>query len=137
MVLDIQTSLAKPPDIRWTFFQDPIIVEDALGRKFPLPSEYDYSLLDTIIKHKFQDGPGAVQVSAGHYEIMDAKNRLHILSVDSQLRPGGTVTMAILVSGPWSTILTDECCPMPWCQSIETTKVLGGGRQWLVVFLPS
>lgn len=105
-------------------------MEDALGRKFPVPSEYDYSLLDAIIKHKFQDGPGAVQVAAGDYEIMDAKNRLHILSVDSQLRPGCSVTMAILVDKPPSTILTDERCPMPRCQSTKTTKAPGGGRLW-------
>ncbi|KAI1779496.1 hypothetical protein F4818DRAFT_142464 [Hypoxylon cercidicola] len=129
VVLEIQTSIASTPDIRWTFLQDPIIVEDALGRKFPVPSEYDYSLLDTIIKHKFQDGPGAVHVAVGNYEIMDAKNRLHVLSVNSRLKPGCSITMAILVSQSHSTVLTDEYCPMPRCQSTSTIAVPGGGRR--------
>jgi len=130
VVLEIQTSITSVPDIRWTFFQDPLIVEDALGRKFPVPSEYDYSLLDTIIKHKFQEGPGAAKVAVGDYEMMVARNRLHILSVNSQLRPGCSITMAILVSKARSAVLTDERCPMPQCQSSNTTTVPGGGRLW-------
>lgn len=101
-----------------------------MGRKFPIPSEYDYSLLDAIIKHKFQDGPGATQVAAGDYEVMDSRNRLHVLSVDSDLRPGCSVTMAILISKLPSVILTDESCPMPRCQSVKTSKAPGGGRLW-------
>jgi len=113
------------------------MVEDALGRKFPVPSEYDYPLLDAIIKHKFANGPGASQVAAGDYEIMNSRNRLQILSANSQLRPGWSVTMAVLVGKPLSTILTDESCPMPRCQSTQTTAVPGGGRQWLALSLPT
>ncbi len=40
-------------DGRWTFFQAALMIEDALGRKFPVPSEYDYGLLDNIIKYRF------------------------------------------------------------------------------------
>jgi hypothetical protein len=43
MVLKKMTEVPTP-DIHHTFFQDPIIVEDALGRKFPVPSEYDLSV---------------------------------------------------------------------------------------------
>ncbi|XXG93972.1 hypothetical protein Hte_000222 [Hypoxylon texense] len=129
VVLEIRTSITSAPDIRWTFLQDPFIVEDALGRKFPVPSEYDYSLLDVIIKHKFQDGPGAEQVAAGDYEIMDAKNRQHVLSTNSWLRPGCSITMAILVGRPHLAVLTDEDCPMPRCRSNNTIVVPGGGRQ--------
>ncbi|KAI0534172.1 hypothetical protein GGR58DRAFT_69255 [Xylaria digitata] len=125
VVLEIQTSIAKCPDVRWTFFQDPIIVEDALGRKFPVPSEYDFSLLDAIVKHKFQEGPGAAHVATENYEIMDAKNQLRILSVSSRLRSGGAVTMAILVGRPQSVMLSDEC---PRCQSSETRIDPSGGR---------
>ncbi|KAI1136976.1 hypothetical protein F5Y05DRAFT_414698 [Hypoxylon sp. FL0543] len=129
VVLEIRTSIASSPDVRWTFFQDPLIVEDALGRKFPVPSEYDYPLLDAIIKQKFQDGPGALHVAAGDYELMYAKNRLHILSVESRLMPGRSITMAVLVDKCCSAMLNDECCPMPQCQSRNTTAAPGGGRQ--------
>lgn len=125
----MQTSIAKPPDVRWTFFQDPIIFEDALGRKFPVPSEYDYSLLSAIIKHKFRDGPGSAQVAAGDYEVMDSKDRLRTLSADSLLRPGCSITMAILV-GRSSALLSDEGCPIPRCQSSKTRVSPDGGRIW-------
>ena len=130
VVLEIQTSIAQTPDVRWTHYQDPITVEDALGRKFPFPSELDYSALDAIIKQKFQDGPGAVQVAAGDYEIMDARNRVYALSANSHLRPGGSITMAILVGRRRSIVLDNECCPMPRCRSTNTTAVASGGRQW-------
>ncbi|KAI1410823.1 hypothetical protein F5Y13DRAFT_166896 [Hypoxylon sp. FL1857] len=130
VVLEIQTSITSTPDITWNFFQDPLIVEDALGRKFPVPSEYDYSLLDAIIKHRFQDGPGAVQVAAGDYEIMDAGNRLHILSANSLLRPGCSITMAVLVKKPRSVVLAGGCCPMPRCRSSNTIAMPSGGRQY-------
>ncbi|KAI0890777.1 hypothetical protein F4806DRAFT_371146 [Annulohypoxylon nitens] len=132
VVLEIRGSNTSVPDIRWSFFQDPYVVEDALGRKFPVPSEFDYSLLNTIIKHKFQDGPGSVLVSTGDYELMDAKNRLQILSVESRLRPGSSIIMAVIVSKPESAVIANERCPMPLCRSDDTIAVLGGGRQWQV-----
>lgn len=132
MALEIRASIAATPDLRWTFLQDPVIVEDALGRKFPIPSEYDFALLNAIIEHKFQDGPGAAQVAEGDYEVMDARNRVQILSVGSPLSPGSSLTMAILIGkllDP-NAVYTDESCPMPRCQSNTTTDFPGGGRQW-------
>ncbi|KAI1459628.1 hypothetical protein F4805DRAFT_419707 [Annulohypoxylon moriforme] len=130
IVLQIRTSITSTPDIRWTFFQDPLIVEDALGRKFPLPSEYDYLLLDAIIKHKFRDGPGATQVAAGDYEIMYTRNRRQILSNNSQLKPGSSLTMAIIISDNKLVLAFKEGCPMPYCQSKDTIIVPDGGRRW-------
>lgn len=130
MVIEIQNSITKAPDIRWTFFQDPVILEDALGRKIPVPSEYDFSLLDAIIKCKFQEGPGATHVAINNYEIMDARNRVHILSTNSQLKPGSTLIMAILLGMPPSVVLTNERCPSPECRSGNIKKACGGGRLW-------
>jgi hypothetical protein len=47
-VVDIE---APTPDIHHTFFQDPIVVEDAFGWKFPVPSEYDLSVNIPIQKY--------------------------------------------------------------------------------------
>lgn len=116
--------------MRWTFLQDPVIVEDALGRKFPVPSEYDFSLLDAIIKRKFQAGPCSAHVAAGEYEIMDTKNRSHVLTVGSFLTPGGSLTMAILVAMLPPTVSGRENCPTPDCKSTNTTQAPGGGRLW-------
>jgi hypothetical protein len=55
-------------------YQAPFIVEDALGFKFPVPSEYDYDLLDAVIKEKFKAGPGALEVKANNYEYFKTSN---------------------------------------------------------------
>ncbi|KAK2748038.1 hypothetical protein FQN55_004587 [Onygenales sp. PD_40] len=34
-----------PPDARFNYFQTPVIFEDGLGRKLPVPSEYDWDVL--------------------------------------------------------------------------------------------
>ncbi|KAK5652130.1 hypothetical protein OQA88_10772 [Cercophora sp. LCS_1] len=128
VVLEIRGALLSRPDIRWTFLQDPVLIEDALGRKFPVPSEYDFALLGRIIQHKFEEGPGSIQVSHGDYQIRDAKQREVILSSHSRLRPGSSLIMAILMGKPPPGILTDHACPMPLCSSTETTQAEGGGR---------
>lgn len=73
VVLEIKDSLSLG-NTSWTYFQAPLIVEDALGFKFPVPSEYDFELLDTIIKHRFLEGPGSSEVEAGNYELFNTKN---------------------------------------------------------------
>jgi hypothetical protein len=118
------------PDIRWTHLQDPVLVEDALGRKFPVPSEFDFTLLERIIQHKFSEGPGSIEVSHGDYQVRDAKNRNLVLAASSRLRPGSSLFMAILVAKPPRGVLSDLECPMPRCYSVETTQVEGGGREW-------
>lgn len=129
VVLDIRTSIAHRPDTRWTFFQDPVMLEDALGRKLPIPSEYDLSLLDTILKHRFRTGPGASQVCAGDYQILDSRERQRVFTSGFRLRPGSSLIMTILIGRP-PVVLSDETCPMPRCRSTMTTVVAGGGRTW-------
>jgi hypothetical protein len=130
VVVEIRGAVLNRPDIRWAFLQDPVLVEDALGRKFPVPSEYDFTLLDRIIQHKFEEGPGSAQVSQGDYQIRDAKDRHLVLSSQSRLRPGCSLIMAILIGKPPPGILTDRACPMPRCSSMETIQAEGGGRLW-------
>ena len=125
-MLEIKSSLAGP-DTRWSFFQAPLSVEDALGYKFPVPSEYDFDLLDVVVQQKFKTGPGSLDVQAGNYEYFKTKNSTDVLSRTSRLLPGTAITMAIIVGHP---TLTDETCPMPGCDSIQTTETPGGGRTW-------
>lgn len=124
MVLEIKGSLAVA-DAKWSFFQALLIVEDALGLKFPVPSECDYDLLNAITKHRFQDGLGALDVRAGNYELFNTKNSKQVLSTTVRALPGSTIMMAILVS---KSILSNETCPMWQCRSKKTRDVPGGGR---------
>jgi len=130
VVLEIKGSLAMA-DPRWTFFQAPLVVEDALGFKFPVPSEYDYELLNAIIQHRFLEGPGSLEVKAGNYELLNIKDRKQVLSTTTRTLPGSTIMMAILVSKP---VLTHDICPMRRCRSKEIIQAPGGGRIWWVFF---
>ena len=80
-----------------------------------------------IIKHRFQDGPGAIEVSADNYELFNTRDSRKTISPSVRLLPGACITMAILIS---KLELADEQCPMPQCKSVRTSLALGGGRPW-------
>jgi len=126
--MHIQTSISSI-DTRFTYFQAPIKVEDALGRVFPLPSEYTYNDLNALIRTRFQEGPGRHEVITGAYEFSDSKNSKRLITSDNSysLSPGMSITMAIIIKKPFG---EDEKCPMPDCTSESYTDVPGGGRQW-------
>lgn len=107
-------------------------MEDALGFKFPVPSEYDFELLNAIIKHRFLEGPGSLEVQADNYELFSAKNSQIDISKNVRLLPGASIVMAILLNKPAGKIYTDQTCPMPRCGSTLTAAAPGGGRTWYV-----
>lgn len=125
VLLDIKESVL---DVRWTYFQAPIQVEDALGYKFPVPSEYDFSLLQEITQHRFQDeSEVAFLINQGEYELSYATNSTQILSSNARMRPGSQVIMAVILN---SEVESKEVCPMPKCPSSEIKSALGGGYKW-------
>jgi hypothetical protein len=125
VLLEVKGSIV---DIRWTYFQAPMQVEDALGYKFPVPSEYEFSLLQNIIYHRFQDdGQVAVMVQRGGYELSYANNSHQTLSSGVRLRPGSQVIMAVILE---KEVVNQRACPMPRCKSMEATAVSGGGYRW-------
>lgn len=107
------------------------MVEDALGFKFPVPSEYSYELLIHIIHHRFQDGEGARDVEADNFELCKRNNSKDIITEQFRLLPGTEIIMAIIVERPTSTLVSsEEVCPMPRCESAITTVAPAGGRTW-------
>ncbi|KAH6860841.1 hypothetical protein BKA58DRAFT_448594 [Alternaria rosae] len=86
VVLEIRDS-NKVMDTGWTYFQDPFVVEDAFGRKFPVPSEFDYDMLDTIDRRKFQTGVGSQdqEVKAAAHHV--AHLRFPLQHTDASLAP--------------------------------------------------
>jgi hypothetical protein len=130
VVLDLHGSVRNHPDCRWTFLQDPVAVEDALGREFPVPSEYDFALLDRILQHKFKTGPGSFEVQGGFYQVLDSRNRSTVLSTESRLRPGSSLIMALMIGLPSSLVFSEQRFPMPECTRTGTRAVQGGGQIW-------
>lgn len=114
-------------DTHWTFFQAPLIIEDALGLKFSVPSEYDYSTLDVLIRHRFRDGTGSREVSVGNYELFRTKRRGEIIEPNARLLPGTEITMAVILG---TSTPIEETCPMPRCNSANISAYPGGGLIW-------
>jgi hypothetical protein len=131
VVLEIKSSVSSV-DTRWTYFQAPITVEDAFGFKFPVPSEYDFSMLEHIIKYQFREGEASEDVKAGNYELFKSKNSSEVLPAGARLFPGIKITMAIIVAMSSPIV---EVCPMPLCKSVEMIPALGGARIWQVKHL--
>ncbi len=128
IVLEIRASLLGI-DTRFTYFQAPVRVEDALGRVFPFSSECSVEALDAEIKVRFREGPGKTQVMAGDFEIFNAKNTDHVLTNSGRdaLLPGMSVNMAIVLEKEFA---ERDKCPMPRCASKTFVEAVGGGRTW-------
>ena len=127
VVRRIEAALPSP-DLRRTFFQDPLAIGDAEGFKFPVPSEYDFSLLTEIIKFRFKVSPLSEEVNVENYELFETMTG-KVVTADTRLLPGTAITMALLVYQRFS---GDERCPMPRCGSDRSSPVVGGGRLWSV-----
>ncbi|KAI0386038.1 hypothetical protein F5Y04DRAFT_162316 [Hypomontagnella monticulosa] len=126
VVLEIRNSL-QGPDTRWSFFQAPLVVEDPLGYKFPVPSEYDVDALDAIVKHRFRTGPGSFEVKFENYEYLQTGTG-EVLFRQSMFPPGAAITMAIVLILPEPP--PHGICPVPGCHSNQTVESPGGGRTW-------
>jgi hypothetical protein len=126
MLLEIKSSIGTV-DTRWAFFQAPFVVEDALGFKFLVPSEYNFELLDKVIQWRFRDRDCFQDVQAGNYELFNSRNSDVIITSQTHLAPGTSITMAMIIA---SSVDDDEKCPMPNCDSNKSTPVCSGGRQW-------
>ena len=128
IVLELKASVLSI-DTRFTFFQAPVRVEDALGRVFFFPSECSIEALDAEIRARFKQGPGKTEVLAGNFEIFNAKNADQVISVsgNSLLVPRMSINMAIVLGQAFS---KGDKCPMPHCTSRTFVEAVGGGRTW-------
>jgi hypothetical protein len=120
------------PALQYTWFQSPVRFEDALGRVFPIPSEFDWPKVEAIITAHFSTGPGHAKVASGEYELFDPLDSREIISESSftMLRPGSSLTMAFIV-GRYRHAFneTTERCPRPGCSS-SSFNPSDGIREW-------
>ena len=108
-------------------FQAPVILNDAMGRRIPIPSEYNMGLVQVVLCFYFQTGPGRDCVEGRYYDLFYSNDKSQKLGVDDNapLIPGSTITMAIWVSQRMS-----GCCPKKSCPGGQITKTAGGGCIW-------
>lgn len=116
-------------DTRFTYFQAPVRVEDALGRVFHFSSECSIEALYTEIKVRFKEGPGKTEVMVGDFEIFDARNSDQVFTISGRnvLLPGMSISMAIILA---KKLPEGDICPMPHCASQSFIEAVGGGRTW-------
>ena len=132
IVLHTQTRL-PPPDHRFTWFQEPVKFEDALGRVLPIPSEYNYGMVTAIIRDQFRSGPGHRLVLAKQYELFDVRNAASSITNEqwAGFLPGAHIKMAAIVGQEFN---SQERCPMPQCVSETFSAAMGGGYTWYAQF---
>jgi hypothetical protein len=116
-------------DTRYTFFAEPMKFEDALGRIWPVPSEYSLNDLHAILLSKFIGKPGQDDVEAGNYELSTRSglpigaNRKEFASL-----PGMHVIMAVIIQSTYS---GHGSCPANNCHSKESPELMpDGSRKW-------
>ena len=128
IVLEMKASVLGI-DTRFTYFQAPVRVEDALGRVFPFSSECSIEALDAEIKARFKEGPGKTKVLAGDFEIFNAKSTDQVLAISGHnvLTPGMSINMAIVLQQEFA---EGDKCPMPHCVSRTFKEAVGGGKTW-------
>ena len=128
IVLELRTSLLRI-DTRFAFFQEPVRVEDVLGRVFPFASECSVEALNAEIRARFKQGPGKTEVMAGDFEIFNATDSDQILTAtgDDGLLPGMRINMAVVLNQKFD---SSGKCPVPRCTSTSVVNAVGGGRNW-------
>ncbi|KAI9776512.1 MAG: hypothetical protein M1839_009546 [Geoglossum umbratile] len=84
----VKASDVPHPDLRHTWFQEPVRFEDALGRINPVPAEISYSTLEVIIGDLFKASPGRYKVLSGEYEIFNTMNGVGNTCADCRVRIG-------------------------------------------------
>lgn len=124
--VNLQTS-SPSPELRYTWVQEPIKFEDAMGRVIPIPSEYNWGKLEAIIMAQFDNGPGYKKICAGEYELFNTLDCSQIISraENEVLTPGLSITMAIII-GRYHSAKSDRC-PRPGCKSEEFASKESGG----------
>ena len=81
-----------------TWHQAPVHFEDAFGRVYPIPSEYDYTLVAAIIKHRFSKDAITFSIWQYHHFVLHnvRNNDLPVTSHDfSGFLPGAYIQMAL------------------------------------------
>ncbi|KAF2835247.1 hypothetical protein M501DRAFT_942486 [Patellaria atrata CBS 101060] len=130
ILTDIQTS-GPVPNLQYTWFQEPVRFEDAMGRVFPVPSEYTWGKLRAVLVEQFRNGPGYEKVLAGEFELFNSMDSTQDISghEDSEtLIPGMRITMAIIIGQyDWR---GSNRCPRPGCKSTTFEPHKGGGSSW-------
>lgn len=118
-----------PPDIRHTWLQDPVRLEDPFGRYITIPSEYSFGMMEAVVLERCKADPGARRIQLRQYQISNSRNSNQLITEDRfmGLFPGMCLRMAVLSYG--ADVHTNKC-PILTCGSQLLLDYSGGGKTW-------
>jgi len=102
-------------------------LEDAYGRIWPVPAEYDYSMVEGLLRGKFLHGRGRQFVEENQWQLFDPSDSQKVFSRESwEPIPGMKITMALILQSTYYRM----CCPRLDCHSEMYMNATGGGKHW-------
>lgn len=123
LLLSLQTNISVASTAH-TWLQSRMRVEDPFGIPFPVPTEYDYAMLEAVIRARFREGKGKDLVAHDQWELFDTSNpSISINSNKWQFFPGMKITMAMILPR----FNSEMRCPRPGCHSTTYLEAPGGG----------
>ena len=128
IVLELRDG-ARGIDTRFTYFQPPVRVEDALARVFPFPAECSVEALSCELRVRFREGACMEEVIAGSFEMFNSENEDQTLTISDRngLVSGMSIKMVVILA---IEVPDGEECPKPHCASEHFPEMVGGGRSW-------
>ena len=120
---------SHPPDLRHTWLQDPIRLEDPFGGYITIPSEYSFDMMEAVILARCKSGPGSRKIQMKEFEITNSRNSKQVFTQDrfTGFIPGMQLRMAILL---YDLIAETDKCPIPTCGSRMLSECRAGGKIW-------
>ena len=77
IILSLRSNLSGP-DTCHIWFQEPMRFEDAYGRVWPIPVEYDFAMMEGALQGKFRKGPGKKRVEKGLWQLTVQRSKFAI-----------------------------------------------------------
>lgn len=122
-VLSLQSKLPTPAERSTAYFQEPFILEDALGRIAPVHMQFisTWAMFDAVLQLRFEGLPGLDKVKRRQFVLEDRATRTEIhrhRPLDLTFLPGQRVDMSVVfisteerdMYGPWHSSVTCPRC---------------------------
>jgi hypothetical protein len=120
-VLALQACL--PSRLERVLIQEPFILEDAIGRIFPVHLQFvsSWEAFDAVLELRFQDVQGYLKVRNKEYVLQEHATKRELSRnrpLEVSILPGQRVEMAVIFEKRGEQILTQTTCP--GCQTPST-----------------